>query len=230
MTLREDKETEAYVMDHAVARDRLSKLRDIGTEPPEFRSLMQELGRISGYEIVDEWLDTQQVEVETPFGVYPTESFDGGDRVVLVDVLRAATPLVEGLSEAIPDGRRGVVSASRMEEEDRSPGNERSGFPVEIDYMKVPEISGNNTVILADPMLATGSTVDAVLGELRSEYKGNPDIISLSVVSSPEGISRVSEKYPDISLLTVSVDEGLNDDGYIVPGLGDAGDRAFGTG
>jgi uracil phosphoribosyltransferase len=149
----------------------------------------------------------------------------GLDRVVVVNVLRAATPFVEGLLKAFPTAKQGVVSASR----DESAGMDDSGtFPITMDYIKLPEIGPEETVIVADPMLATGSTMVSVLEEVLDQ--GTPDrLLALSAVSAPPGLVSVREAVPEANVLTVSVDERLDDDGYIVPGLGDAGDRAFRT-
>jgi uracil phosphoribosyltransferase len=145
--------------------------------------------------------------------------------VVIVNVLRAATPFVEGLLKAFPTARQGVISASRDEEAGM---DDTGSFPITVDYEKLPDIGPEDTVIVADPMLATGSTMCAVLEHVRSE--GDPDrLIVLSAVSAPPGVTRVADRFPDADLLTVSIDDRLDDDGFIVPGLGDAGDRAFRT-
>jgi uracil phosphoribosyltransferase len=127
--------------------------------------------------------------------------------------------------KAFPQARQGVVSAGR----DEAAGMDEAGnFPISIDYVKVPEIGPDDTVIVADPMLATGSTMAAVLEEIISE--ATPErLLALSAVAAPAGLVHVQQSVPAADLLTVAVDERLDDDGYIVPGLGDAGDRAFGT-
>jgi uracil phosphoribosyltransferase len=153
------------------------------------------------------------------------QALGGLDDVVIINVLRAATPFVEGLVEAFPHARQGVISAGRDEEAGM---NEQGEFPITVDYVKLPEINEDDTVIVADPMLATGSTMVEVLGEVLE--KGSPErLFVLSAVSAPPGLVRVDESYPSADVLTVSIDERLDDDGYIVPGVGDAGDRAFGT-
>ncbi|MFW6435982.1 MAG: uracil phosphoribosyltransferase, partial [Halovenus sp.] len=148
------------------------------------------------------------------------------DDVVVVNVLRAATPFVEGLLKAFPAARQGVISASR----DETAGmNEDGEFPISLQYVKLPEIRPEDTVIVADPMLATGSTLSAVLAELLADAPAPEQVIVLSAVSAPAGLERISAEFPAATLVTVGVDDHLDDDGYIVPGLGDAGDRAFGT-
>ncbi|MFB6087967.1 MAG: uracil phosphoribosyltransferase, partial [Haloarculaceae archaeon] len=140
--------------------------------------------------------------------------------------LRAATPFVEGLLKAFPRARQGVISASRDEEAGREDGGT---FPISVDYVKLPEIHEEDTVIVADPMLATGSTMCAVLERVLAGQPNPENLFVLSAVSAPEGLVRVDEQFPEADLLTVAIDDRLDDDGFIVPGLGDAGDRAFRT-
>jgi len=219
----EDRE-EAYVITHAFAKHTLTTLRSSETEQVEFRQGLVELGRICGYEIIDGMMDTEYVSVQTPLADTTGELVRGIDDVVIVNVLRAATPFVEGLLKAFPRARQGVISAGRDEEAGMTDGE----FPISIDYVKLPEVRASDTIIVADPMLATGSTMAAVLEEVREA--GDPEhLLALSAVSAPPGLVHVGEHVPEADLLTVSIDERLDDDGYIVPGLGDAGDRAFGT-
>ncbi|WP_136689585.1 uracil phosphoribosyltransferase [Halorhabdus amylolytica] len=215
----------AKVVSHALARDTLTRLRDVETEQVAFRKGLVKLGRICGYEIVDGLLESETVTVETPLTTTEGERVGEMDDVVIVNVLRAATPFVEGLLKAFPRAKQGVISAGRDEEG----GMDREGrFDISIEYVKMPEIHEEDTLILADPMLATGSTMCAVLEEILDG--ADPErVIVLSAVSAPEGLDRLREEFPDIELLTVAVDDHLDDDGYIVPGLGDAGDRAFRT-
>ena len=217
---------DAYLITHALAKDTLSRLRDVETEQVNFRRGLVKLGRLCGYEIIDGRMETEYVEIETPLETTLGERVKGIDDVVIVNVLRAATPFVEGLLNAFPRARQGVISASRDEEAGRT---DDGAFPITIDYVKLPEIHPEDTVIVADPMLATGSTMSAVL-EYVLEKSMNPEhLIVLSAVSAPEGLLRVGESHPEADLLTVAIDDRLDDDGYIVPGLGDAGDRAFRT-
>jgi uracil phosphoribosyltransferase len=134
---------------------------------------------------------------------------------------------VEGLLKAFPRAKQGVISAGRDEE--AGMGDDGS-FPITIDYVKLPKISPEDTVIVADPMLATGSTMAAVLEHVLGAADTTPaDLFVLSAVSAPDGLLRIGEEFPEADLLTVAIDDYLDDDGYIIPGLGDAGDRAFGT-
>jgi uracil phosphoribosyltransferase len=215
----------AYVITHALAKHTLSDLRSVDTGQVAFRDGLVELGRICGYEIIDGMMDTEYVSITTPLADTTGERVKGLDDVVIVNVLRAATPFVEGLVKAFPQARQGVVSAGR----DETAGMDDDGnFPISVDYVKVPDIGPDDTVIVADPMLATGSTMAAVLEEITAD--ATPErLLALAAVAAPAGLVHVEETAPAADLLTVAVDERLDDDGYIVPGLGDAGDRAFGT-
>jgi uracil phosphoribosyltransferase len=214
-------DVDAEVVTHALARDALTRLRSVDTDARAFREGLIELGRVCGGVLAHEVVGTERVEVETPLAPAAGERVAGD--VVLVNVLRAATPLVEGLLSVFPDATQGVISASRREEEGMAGGR----FPVETTYEKLPRIDGH-TVVVADPMLATGSTMLAVLDALAD--RGEPaDLVVLAAVSAPEGLAAVRGSADVDRLLTVAVDDGLDDGGFIVPGLGDAGDRAFGT-
>jgi uracil phosphoribosyltransferase len=215
----------AHLITHALAKDTLSRLRDVETEQVAFRKGLVKLGRICGYEIIDGAMGTEYVPVETPLEETTGERVKGLDDVVIINVLRAATPFVEGLLKAFPRAKQGVISAGR----DEAAGMTGGEFPITIDYVKLPEIRPDDTVIVADPMLATGSTMCAVLDHVLDEAGEFEDLFVLSAVSAPEGLVRVSESVPAADLLTVAIDDHLDDDGFIVPGLGDAGDRAFRT-
>ena len=217
---------EAYVMTHALAKHTLSNLRSVETEQVEFRKGLVKLGRICGYEIIDGRMETEYVSIQTPLEETMGEHVKGLDDIVIVNVLRAATPFVEGLLKAFPRARQGVISASRDEEAGRTG---EGTFPITIDYVKLPEIHEEDTVIVADPMLATGSTMCAVLEHVLENAPEPEHLFVLSAVSAPEGLVRVGGEVPEADLLTVAIDDHLDDDGFIVPGLGDAGDRAFRT-
>jgi uracil phosphoribosyltransferase len=212
------------VIDHPLAQAILTTLRDRNTRQIEFRKGLVRLGRLIAYEIVKS-LDVEPVEVETPLGVKARGvRIKDLDHVVIVQVLRAAMPLVEGLVKIFANARMGVVSARRVEESHR-PGS--LNFEVEVSYVKVPKISNDDILIIADPMLATGSTITTVLKHVL-KY-GNPKrIIIVSVIATNYGIERVLKEYPSAEIYTVAIDPEINENGYIVPGLGDAGDRAFG--
>jgi len=217
---------DAKLVTHALAQDTLSKLRDVETEQVGFRKGLVKLGRICGYEIIDGAMETEYVSIDTPLTETTGQRVKGLDDVVIINVLRAATPFVEGLLKAFPRAKQGVISAGRDEEAGRG---EDGTFPITIDYVKLPEIQEKDTVIVADPMLATGSTMCAVLEEVLNEQSNPEDLFVLSAVSAPEGLLRVDDEFDECDLLTVAIDDELNDEGFIVPGLGDAGDRAFRT-
>ena len=210
------------VFDHPLAQAVLTQLRDKNTPQIEFRKGLVKLGRLIGYELI-KTMQFEDVEVETPLGVKARGiKISDMEHVVIINVLRAATPLVEGLLKALPDARQGVVGIRRIEEK---PGIEN--ISVQKFYTKIPPINKNDTIIIADPMLATGSTILAVIPEVLNA--GTPKrLIIVSVISTEYGISRILKAYPQVEVVTVAIDPKLNDHGYILPGLGDAGDRAFG--
>jgi len=216
----------ASVITHSLAQHVLTDLRSVDTEQVAFRKGLVRLGRVSGYEIIDSRMPTESVPVQTPLTETTGQRVSGLEDIVIVNVLRAATPFVEGLLKAFPAARQGVISASR----DESAGmGEDGSFPISVEYVKLPEIRAEDTVIVADPMLATGSTMVTVLEEVLANSPDPEKLVVLSAVSAPPGLKRVNEAVPSAELVTVSVDDHLDDDGYIVPGLGDAGDRAFRT-
>ncbi len=211
------------VLNRPLARSILTKLRSKDTNQINFRKNMVRLGRLIGYEIADN-LEHVEIEVETPLSIARGIAIKDLDNVVIINVLRAATPLVEGLLKAFPAARQGVVVARRRE---GTFNRETGGIGVDIYYSKIPDIGPEDVVIIADPMLATGSTVLKVLELIQS--RGKPkSIIIVSVMASRYGVNRVLESGYPINVYTVEIDEELNEMGYIVPGLGDAGDRAFG--
>ena len=217
---------DALVVTHPLAQAALTRLRDADTDPVAFREGLVDLGRICGTELVAALFETEPVTVETPLTETTGARVAGLEDVVLVNVLRAATPLVEGLLDVVPAAKQGVISASRDEAAGMRPDG---SFPVGIDYVKLPAITADDTVVVADPMLATGSTIRAVLDHVTAAGASPDRIVVLSVVAAPEGLDRLSAAYPEARRVTVAVDDRLDDDGFIVPGLGDAGDRAFNT-
>jgi uracil phosphoribosyltransferase len=213
----------ADVVTHPLAQHHLTTLRRVETGHDEFRTALVRLGRVCGTELVADKLPTETIGVQTPLA--ETTGYRVREGVVVVTVLRAAIPFVEGLLDTIPGAQQGVISASRDEEAGMTPDGE---FPVAVDYVNVPAIDEDDTLVVADPMLATGSTMVTVLDELLSD--ADPDaVVVLSVVSAPPGLARVADEHPEVDLVTVSVDDRLDENGFIIPGLGDAGDRAFGT-
>ncbi|NJE00091.1 uracil phosphoribosyltransferase [Thermococcus sp. LS1] len=196
----------------------LTELRDESTGPIAFRKGLVKLGRYMAYEIT-KTMETERIRIKTPL-----EETDGiliTDRrnVVIITVLRAAIPLMEGLIKVLDHARVGIVSASR---------GKAPKFEIEMKYVKVPQITEKDTVIIADPMIATGSTLIKVLDEVKKYGKAKRYVI-VGVLAAPEGISRIKEAHPDVEMFVAAIDRELNEKGYILPGLGDAGDRAFGA-
>lgn len=212
------------VVEHPLAQEILTTLRDKNTGQIAFRKGLVKLGRYMGYEIT-KTMQYRIVEVETPTGsIAKGVQITDSQNIMIVNVLRAAVPFVEGLLKVFPAARQSVMSAKRIEEGIAAPNY---NFRIERNYSKISKIYPNDTLIVADPMLASGSTLLAVIDEVLKV--SNPKrVLVASVIAAPLGIQRLLDKYPTIEIFTASVDEGLNEHGYILPGLGDAGDRAFG--
>lgn len=213
-----------FLLSKPVTLHFLTQLRSKTTDQINFRKTMVRLGRIIGYELLNT-LDYETVEVETPLGtkargirIYDLEN------IVIINVLRAATPLVEGLLKALPTARLGVIAASRKEKEVKEEFPEE--MEVEIFYSKIPNITSKDNVIIADPMIATASTMKKIISIIKNYSPKR--IYIVSVIVSDYGIRKLLAEFPDIYLFTISIDPELDNRGYIIPGLGDAGDRAFG--
>jgi uracil phosphoribosyltransferase len=206
------------VVDHPMATEQLTLARDRRTNQVAFRKAIYRLGRIMAYEFL-KTLETQKEKVETPLGVVEGGRVKGKDKLVIILVLRAAIPFVEGMYKNFPMARTGVISAWR---------GKAPRFPVEVSYWKIPKIHRDDVVIIADPMLATGHTLVEVAR--RVSKQGRPRRLAfMSVIATKEGIDYVAKAFPRAEFYTCAIDPGLDEHGYIVPGLGDAGDRSFGT-
>jgi uracil phosphoribosyltransferase len=204
------------ILDTALIQHELSILRDSGTGGIAFRKGLQHLGRYFAYEISQSFPRIKR-PVATPLDTAVGVFIEGLGRIVIVNVLRAAIPLVEGLLSVFFEARVGIISAFR---------SEAPPFSVQIDYVRVPKIEPEDTLIVADPMVATGSTITGVLKVL--ERFGAPKRTILAcILTTPTALSRLEQAFPGLHVYTSAVDSSLNDQGYIVPGLGDAGDRAF---
>ena len=203
------------VVDHPLVRHKLSIMRMKETPVVEFRRLLKEISHLLAYEIT-RGLPLETRAIETPVG--PTEApFLEGRKLALVSILRAGNGLLDGVLELIPSARVGFVGLYRDEETLR---------PVEY-YCKLPDRLDERLVIALDPMLATGNSSAAAVTKLKEA--GATDIRFLCLLAAPEGVARMQEAHPDVPVVTAALDERLNEKGYIVPGLGDAGDRMFGT-
>jgi len=211
-------------IENGYAQEILTTLRDRKTDRVKFRWGLRRLGMVMGVEIADT-MDCSDVEVETPLGVKAGGvSITDARHVVVISVLRAAMPFVEGLLDVFPEARLGVVSASRVEDKHLTPEYD---FKIDMPYVRVPAINSSDTLIVADPMLASGSTQIAELDRLLRSWKPNRGIVA-SVLAAPLGLEKIHAHHPCVEVFTFSVDDGLDGRGYIVPGLGDAGDRVCG--
>ena len=203
------------VVDHPLVQHKITKLRDKTTSTRDFRALVSEIATLMAYEAT-KTLALEEVEVETPL-----EQMSGkrvaGKKLVLIPILRAGLGMVEGISQLIPSARVGHIGIYRHHE---------TLEPVDY-YFKIPSDEGDRILFVLDPMLATGgSAVDAVTALKKA---GGKRIVFLCLVAAPEGVTRMEEAHPDVRIYTAALDRELDSHGYILPGLGDAGDRLFGT-
>jgi len=203
------------VVDHPLVQHKLSFMRDKTTPSAHFRQLLGEIAQLLAYEATRD-LPLEMREVETP--LQPMQSpYLSGKKLALVSILRAGNGMLDSLLHLIPSARVGFVGLYRDEETLK---------PVQY-YFKVPEDISERDVLAIDPMLATGNSSVAAIDLLKAA--GARRITFLRLLAAPEGVARMQEAHPDVRIITASLDECLNDQGYIVPGLGDAGDRMFGT-
>jgi uracil phosphoribosyltransferase len=203
------------VVNHPLVLHKLTLMRDKHTPSAVFRQLLREISLLLAYEVARD-LPMSMQTIETPLAEMEAPILKG-KKLVIVSILRAGNGLLEGMLDLMPSARVGHIGIYR---------NPQTLEPVEY-YMKVPEDIAERRVIVVDPMLATGNSVSAAIKRLKE--KGASDIKLVCLLSAPEGIRRVAEAHPDVHIYTAAVDSHLNSHGYIVPGLGDAGDRMFGT-
>jgi uracil phosphoribosyltransferase len=203
------------IVEHPLAQHKLGLMREAGANTKDFRQLMGELAAFLTYEATRN-LDTEPVEISTPLE-RTTVSRISGKKLGVVAVLRAGLGMLDAVIDLVPVARVGFVGVYR---------DEQTLEPVEY-YCKLPGDLRERHVLMLDPMLATGGSASAALQLCKD--RGAVRLNLLTVVSAPEGLERVHAEHPDVTVYTVSVDRGLNDHGYILPGLGDAGDRLFGT-
>lgn len=206
------------IVDHPMVVEQLALARDRKTSQVAFRKAIYRLGRFMAYEFL-RTLETQETKVETPLGSAKGGRVKGNDRIVIILVLRAAIPFVEGMYKNFPMARTGVISAWR---------GPAPRFHIEVNYAKIPQIRKDDVVIIADPMLATGHTLLEVAKRVMKQ--GRPKRLAFfSVIATRQGIGFVAKSFPKAEFYTCAVDPELDEHGYIVPGLGDAGDRSFGA-
>ena len=204
-----------HIMDHPLIHHKLAVLRNKETSVKEFRELINEISGLMCYEATRN-LPTMDVEVETPVAVAKCKML-AGKKLAIVPILRAGLGMVDALVDLIPSAKIGHIGLYRDPE---------THEPVEY-YCKLPEDIGNRVTFVVDPMLATGGSAVAAIDFLKKH--GCKQIIMMNIIGCPEGIKRVREAHPDVEIYMAACDEKLNDHAYIVPGLGDAGDRIFGT-
>jgi uracil phosphoribosyltransferase len=216
------------VVNRKYAQSILTMLRNKETPQIDFRKGLVRLGRILGFEIIEDY-EYKELDVETPLGVSVRGlRVKDLDNTIIITVLRAAWPLTEGLIKVFYLAKMGVVAARRVEEK----GMRNYEFEVDVSYVKLPRMINNSIVIISDVMVATGSTILKVLEEIAEHGKPKRYYIA-SVIATPIAVEKL-QKYADsrgidLRMFTISIDPEINDKGYIVPGLGDAGDRAFGS-
>ncbi len=203
------------VVEHPLVRHKLALMRRKHTRTAEFRLLLREISLLLGYEVTRD-LPLTTIEIETPITKMTAPQIEG-KKMVLVSILRAGNGLLEGMLDLIPSARVGHIGLYRDPE---------TLVAVEY-YFKVPRDLSDRLVIVVDPMLATGNSAVAAVDRLKEE--GATNIKFVCLLAAPEGIKAFGEAHPDVHVYTAAIDDHLNEHGYIVPGLGDAGDRLYGT-
>lgn len=204
-----------YVFDHPLIQHKLTYIRDKETGTKEFRELVDEVATLMAYEITRD-LSLEEVTIETPVSQAKAKVV-AGKKIGLVPILRAGLGMVDGILKIIPAAKVGHVGLYR---------DPNTLEPVEY-YLKLPSDVNERDFIVIDPMLATGGSASAAITLLKKQ--GVQNIKLMCLIAAPEGIERVQKDHDDVDVFVAAVDEKLNDHGYIVPGLGDAGDRLFGT-
>lgn len=204
-----------YELKHPLIQHKLTYIREKHTGPKEFRELVEEIAMLMTYEVTRDF-PLNEIEIETP--VQKTYSkIISGRKVALVPILRAGLGMVEGMLKMIPAAKVGHIGLYRDPE---------TLLPVEY-YCKLPSDLPEREILILDPMLATGGSAEAAIRFIKERGAGHIKLVCL--LAAPEGVSLIQEKHPDVDIFVAAIDEKLNDHGYIVPGLGDAGDRIFGT-
>ncbi len=204
-----------YVFDHPLIQHKLTYIRDKNTGTKEFRELVDEVGTLMAFEITRD-MPLQEIEIETPIQTARTKVI-AGKKLAIVPILRAGLGMVEGVLKLIPAAKVGHIGLYRDPETLK---------PVEY-YVKLPTDVEEREFILVDPMLATGGSAVEAINALKK--RGAKNIKFMCLIAAPEGVEVIQEAHPDVDIYIAALDEKLNDHGYIIPGLGDAGDRLFGT-
>lgn len=204
-----------YVLDHPLIQHKVSMMRMTETNTKDFRELADEISLLMAYEVTRD-LPLEQKEIETPI-CKTKANFVAGRSIAVVPILRAGLGMVNGILTLVPNAKVGHIGLYRDPE---------THMPVEY-YCKLPIDCEQRTVILVDPMLATGGSAVAAIDFIKK--RGCKDIKLMNLIAAPEGVKTVQDAHPDVDIYVAALDEKLNDHAYIVPGLGDAGDRLFGT-
>ena len=207
--------SKVHVMDHPLIQHKVSLMRDKETGTKEFRELLDEISMLMAYEVTRD-LPLRTVEIETPICLAQTKVI-AGKKLAIVPILRAGLGMVEGIMSLVPAAKVGHIGLYR---------DPNTLEPVEY-YCKLPEDCEEREILLVDPMLATGGSASAAIRFLKR--RGCKHIKLVCLIAAPEGAERVQADHPDVNIYVAAMDEKLNDHGYIIPGLGDAGDRLFGT-
>ena len=203
------------ILDHPLIQHKLTQIRQKDTSTTQFRQMINEIGGLMVYEITRD-LPLEQIEIETPVAKTKANVI-AGKKMVVVPILRAGLGMVDGILQMIPSARIGHIGIFRDEE---------TLQPVEY-FAKFPEELDQRDIFIVDPMLATGGSAIAAINSIKQ--RGAKNIKLVCSVGAPEGVKAINEAHPDVTVYLASLDEKLNEKGYIVPGLGDAGDRIFGT-
>jgi len=209
-----------YVPPHPLIKHWLAVARDAATPTALFRAAMTELGRWLTYEAVRDWLPTKEAVIETPLAPCPVTFVDPEVPVIVVPILRAGLALLEGAQSALPLASIYHIGFVRNEET-LEPTCYLNKFP--------DQFNAHTHVVISEPMLATGGTIMAAMAELTRRGIDPALVRIISIVAAPPALQKLSVAYPSLNIYTATIDEGLNERGFIVPGLGDAGDRTFGT-
>lgn len=204
-----------YVFDHPLIQHKTAMIRKTDTSVKDFRELVREIAMLMGYEATRD-LPLQEVEIETPICAAKMNMLKGED-IAIVPILRAGLGLVDGLLALVPNAKVGHVGLYRDPETHK---------PVEY-YCKLPQDLDKRKIFVVDPMLATGGSASAAIDFIKE--KGGKNIVFMCLIAAPEGIEVLQREHPDVDIYIAAKDEKLNEHAYIVPGLGDAGDRLYGT-
>jgi len=207
--------SKVHVMDHPLIQHKVSLMRDKETGTKEFRELLNEISMLMAYEVTRD-LPLRTIEIETPICPAQTKVI-AGKKLAIVPILRAGLGMVDGIMSLVPAAKVGHIGLYR---------DPITLEPVEY-YCKLPEDCEEREILLVDPMLATGGSASAAIRFLKR--RGCKHIKLVCLIAAPEGTSRIQADHPDVNIYVAAMDEKLNDHGYIIPGLGDAGDRLFGT-